>query len=321
MLRVIFSFVVIILLFLSTVAFTVFQIQRPGFLANQARTVDLYGRVSTQADNLIPEDLVKTSHLSRSDWKDIITTAIPADRFYSFLSAALGSGLDWLTGRTDQLNFQYDLTAVKQDGAAKAKDRLLAEYATLPTCQTNQLRDWSFDNGLPSCQLPASKVATSDIERLISQQVDKTTSQLPDQLTINHPTSGLLTAKQAVMKVLLFVYLIWLITALSIVAFIVVLRRRAFFYLAAIFLLVGLIQVGFSLIAWDWLGRLVADVLGGSQAKELAPAITDLTKAVLEVLKTILGNLSIFFLSFGVLMIVCGFVWRPRSITAQPTTD
>ncbi len=314
MIKAFFSFILIILLAASTLGYTINQLQKPKFLTTQAREINLYGRVSGQLNSLIDDKAVKDLPLNKSDLVDVIKTAVDAETFYQFLDGYANTYLDWLTGRSDTLTFQYNLTPVKDRARDKATERLLRNYADLPVCQANQLKNWQVTNGLPSCKLVESNIRSNDIETSLKSQVESKLAGIPDQFTAPAPTAGQLQYRSLTMRLLKIIQLTWLATAIFLLLFVLILRRRAFGTLAAIFLVAGLIEIGFSLIGWDWLGQNVVDLLGNVGANYTA-IITALLGAVLEVLKTILGNLSIFCLSFGVLMLIAAIIFRVRTVT------
>jgi hypothetical protein len=66
------------------------------------------------------------------------------------------------------------------------------------------------------------------------------------------------------------------------------------------------------LIAWDWLARTISDSLNGKIDGSILPLVIDLIGATLEVFKTILGNLSIFFLVSGGALLVLAVINKIR---------
>ena len=85
-------------------------------------------------------------------------------------------------------------------------------------------------------------------------------------------------------------------------------RSRAFIPIAISLLFVGIIQIGFGMIAWDWIGTAVSDYFAGYDNSQLAPLVTDIAGAMLEVLKIALGNLTIVILGLGATLLVLGIV-------------
>jgi len=314
MIKAFFSFILIILLTASTIGYTVNQLQKPKFLTTQAREINLYGRVSGQLNSLIDDKKIKDLPLNKADLIDVIKTAVDAETFYQFLDGYVNAYLDWLTGRSDTLVFHYDLIAIKDRARDKAVERLLSNYANLPTCQANQLKNWQITTGLPSCKLAESNVRSNDIETSLRSQVESKLILIPDQFTPATPSATQLQYRSLAMQGLKTIHLTWIATAGFLVLFILILRRQAFGTLAAIFLVAGLIEIAFSLIGWDWLGKNIVDLLGNVGANYTA-IITTLLGAILEVMKTILGNLSIFCLSFGVLMLIAAIIFRVRMVT------
>lgn len=308
-----FTLILTTLLFLSSLGYVLYTIKQPEFLTAQAREVNFYGRL-TNPNNLSPllEHSDANFGLDATDTTDVIKAAIPGDTFYDFLGKYLTSTLDYLTGKSSDPAFSYDLASIK----LAAQDQLAAKYTVvyknLPVCQPSQVRTWTLSKGLPSCQLPAGSLSESAINSQLRELADTSIGNIPDSITREAASSNMAKQRTTVMKILSVVRLVWLATAVFVLLFMVILRRKSFFSLAGAFLLVGVVEVGFSLIAWDWLGKAIAETIAGGETKALAPLITDFATAVLEVLKTIMGNISIVFLSLGALMIILGFIFRPK---------
>jgi hypothetical protein len=310
MIKTFLSFPLILLLFLSTLAYTVYRLESPTFLSGQAREVNLYGRLSNQLEGVMPKEISEGLPLSKSDIADVIRSSIDGPIFYDFLDKFLTSELDWLTGRTDQLAFSYSLAAVKHKAQDALAAKLTAQYSSLPACKPTELKNWENDQGIPTCKLPETKVASRDINRVMVAGATKSLADIPDTVTISG--DGQAKARTKIIMVLKGVTIVWAVTALFLALYIIILRRRAFWPLAGIFLVVGLLQIGFSLIAWDWLARTISDSLNGKIDGSILPLVIDLIGATLEVFKTILGNLSIFFLVSGGALLVLAVINKIR---------
>lgn len=311
MIKSLLSFILIWLIFLSTLGYTLSRLEDPAFLASQARKVNIYGRLSTQLPALLPKELVDSSPLSRDEWADVIRASIDGSTFYSFLDGYLAAEIKWLTGRSDQLNYSYSLVTIKEKAGNELTQKLLVHYDNLAPCKPTELKNWQNDKGFPVCKLPSSNVKAADTTRILSAVSAKTIADLPGSFSVESSPNQL-KARTAVMKVVYYTNIIWGITALFLVLYLLILRRRAFFPLAGIFLVVGLLEIGFSLIAWDWLLKNIADWLGGKLDASLLPLLVDFSGAIMEVFKTILGNASIFTLIFGGVMLILGLYGKFR---------
>jgi len=310
MLKLIFNFILIWLVFLSSLGYVAYQLQKPSFLVAEARQVRLYDRLTGQIGAVLPK-ATKDSPFTDAELKDIITQSIDANAFYDFTNQAATAYLDWLTGRADTLTFNYNFTPTKSRLNDTITEKLLAKYNNLPTCQTKDLHTWSTANGLPSCQLPASNVQSNDVESAFRNQATTLTRDLPDQLTAGVPSPQLLQTRKDVIEALKVIKFIWLVTAAFLALYLLIFRSRAFFSLAVIFLIAGLLEIGFSLIGWEWLRRLVSDSLTKNN-QAVAAFIVDMVSAGIEVLKTLLGNLSIITLSLGGLFLILGVVYAVK---------
>lgn len=314
MLKSFLSLILIFLLVISSLSLTIYQVLRSDFLTDQARQVNLYGRLAGRLEESLKAGTAKQAlPLNPADLAEITTAAITADRLYDFSDRYIAAWLDWLTGRSEKLSFQFNLEPVKQDLKDKALERQLANYDSLPECRTaEELKVWQLKDQLPSCKLPVSNTQQTDIKRLVEAQLDQALTTLPDQFTAPKPNQQLEAVRSRVILSLQVMRAIWLATGAILLLFIVWLRRRVFLPLATVFLFVGLIQIGFNLIVWDWAGRSLIDRLTGTAGNNLAPFFTDLITAIVEVMKTIIGNLSIGLLATGLLMLIFGLISQPK---------
>lgn len=310
MLKTFFIFWLIALLFLSSLAFVLFRLKSPEFLVTQAREVNLYGRLTANLEPVIQSTELERYGLAQPDVADVVKTAVDGERFYDFLGKYLDSNLNWLTGETEVINFSYELAPVKQRLVEEATTKIMTKYNALPVCTMAQLRTWSFDNGLPSCQLAAESARARDIEQDARSSAENLVKDLPAEIKITQPSERLTEIRYFVSIVLRGIWVIWLATTTLLLLYLILFRTGGFVGLAVAMLVVGLMQIGFSLIAWDWIAKNLSDMLGNSEARSLTPLAIDLVGAVLEVFKTVLGSISILFLSSGGLLLVLGIVSR-----------
>lgn len=315
------NFILIILIFASSVAYTLYKLENPEFLAAQARQVNLYGRISTQFDSLVPSDTGLSVPLTKEETKEILTFAIDGQTFYDFLGKYLTNQVNWLTGKSNTYNFSYDLTAVKNRAQDKTTEIAIARYNDLPVCQSNQLRTWDAAKTFPTCQLPSSSSTTqSDVNAMLQSQVSSFFSgnnsqgkeNVANSFTLGSPSPKLESWRSAITTITKGMYLTWLITLGFLLLYLLILRTRAFKSLAFIFIVVGLLQIAFSFVAWGWFARAMGDVIANTGAAALAPIITDAIGVTAEVLKTIMGSLSIITLGIGGVMLILAIYFGLR---------
>ncbi len=321
MLRALATMIVINLLFLSSLAWTLGRLQNPDFLVERSKDINLYGRLSEQLVKLLDQSDKPVLGLSAASQGEIIATAVPPEEFYLFLDQYLTATLGYLTGQKDDLTFHYPLTKTKERIESSATDRILADYYNLPDCRSIQLKDWRFDVELPVCQLPSSSTGQNDITRLANRLVENQLSSLPDEFSVTGPSDKLITARQVISKLTRLFQLVWLATALAVAGYLLVWRRKALFGLATACLTVAVVEVGFSLIAWDWLARTVNELIGGSGSAGLTITLIDLVATLMEVMKTIWGNLAIGFFGAGAGFLVLGVAYRfKKPISGAPSS-
>jgi hypothetical protein len=298
------------LIFLSSVGVTLYKVKNPAFLNEQARETNLYGRLSANLPRLLPESFAAETGLSTEDLADVLVAAVDAQTFYGFVDAVTSSYITWLVGDSEKLDFRYDLEAVKTNGRDKALDRLLAKYGELPLCDSEQVKSWSTENGLPSCRLPEGNVRSNDVSRLLGQHLDKVLETLPSEI-VGNETAKLREGRAKVLWTLQAVRLTWIITAVFLLLYLVIFRRAAFLSLAFVFLLAGVVEAAFSLIAWDWVGKIVIDSLPSSVGPYV-PLAVDLITAILDVLKRTLSVLSFWLIAVGALFLLLWIFYRPK---------
>lgn len=309
MIKSIFNFVFIWLLFLSSLGFTLYQIQRPDFLTTQVKEVRLYERITGNVGSFIPKEMKAKMPFTDSELKDIVTGTIDAATFYGFLDQAAAAYLEYLTGRQDTIEFTYHLAPLKTTFADALTAKMVAKYAALPICKANQLKSWQADEGLPECQLPPSNVQSNDVNRLFARQAAEVTSEWPDDVAMPGASEELIQARSQVTQAIKVIYIIWAVTLGFLLLYLLIFRSRAFLPLAVIFLLAGALEIGFSLIGWQYVSQVVVDLLN-SPGQNLAGFTADMAGALAEVLKTIMGNLSIISLVTGAVFLVIGVIAR-----------
>lgn len=318
MFRGFFHFILIWLIFLSSLGFAIYQLQKPGFLAEQARDVRLYERVAGQIDNLTKsgESDIKLP-FTQEETKEILVKAIDADTFYKELNDASNAYLAYLIGREETVNYQFNLTTPKQNLENALTDKLLAKYRALPTCDAAGLKGWRADNGLPDCQLSSSNVQSNDVERLFRVQAQQITKDLPEQIQAK-TTPKLIEIRTHLTRSYQIVKTIWLVTLAFLLLYLILFRTRGFLSLATTLIIAGALEIGFSLIGWEWLRRNITDLIANGD--QLTSSIVgDLTATLVEVLKTVMGNLSIITLSAGGLCLILGVFFRFRRVKEEPS--
>lgn len=305
------SLVLIGLLFLASIGLTVHRVKDPEFLNEQIRTANLYGRLTDSLPKLLDDKMFEDSGFAKEDLVDVIKNAIDSQMFYDFADQASRAFLPWLSSETAELSFRYDLAPLKTNLRDKSVDRMLANYSQLPVCSSAQTKTWSADEGLPSCQLPSSNVRSNDVSRLFGEQIDEVLAGFPAALEAKE-TPKLQDARARVTSGLRAIQIIWIATGIAFLLFLGILRRYAFLSLAFIFLLTGLIEAVFGLIAWDWVGKLIIDSMP-SGAGGIIPVVIELVTTALDVLKRALSTFSIALIVLGAAFLVAWIIWRPKA--------
>lgn len=302
--------ILVVLIFLSTLGYTIYRLEDADFLVSQARSVNLYARLSNEFGQVLPANTNFIFKLTDDETKQILTYAIDGQTFYDFLGQYLKVNVDYLSGKTSDYNFSYDLTAVKNRAQDKATEITLARYNDLPVCQSNQLHSWNASTAFPVCQLPSdASLSQDDVNGMLTNQVGSyfTSSsglKIGNTFTLTQPSDRLAAWRSTTTRVTHGIYLIWLATLAFLFLYLLILRRRAFWSLAFIFIIVGLLQIAFSFIAWGWLARTIADLFANTGAKQVSSAIADIAEVTMDVLKTIMGTLSIYTLGAGGAMLL-----------------
>lgn len=313
MIKTLLTLLLVSLLTASVLGFVFFRLLDPEFLNKQAQKANLYGKLTGNLEQILPTDIEQDGVLTRQDLAEIIPGAISAERFYDFTAQIANSYLSYLTNRSNKVDFNYDLKTIKAATDAKIADRLISRYQNLSTCDQKQLRTFDLANW-PTCRLNSSATLENDEEQLIKSKITKLDllSGIPDQITINSDQSKLGNTKAKVSGALSLIKIIWLSTLVLVLLLFLIYRRKAFFSLAGAFLLVGLITVAFSFIAWDWLARVITELIKSNSNEALLPALTDLITTVIDVLRGATGNISIVTLALGAVFLILGLAWRDR---------
>lgn len=300
MLKTLLSFLIILLLFISTIGYVAYQVTRPGFLVKSAEDVHLYEQATAQASTFLPKDALGNLPLTTGEIQTVLAKSIDANTFYTDLGKVSDGYLDYLTGRSDQLKFKLDLRPIKDNLEQQATAVVVADYQALPTCQTNQLHNWNATSEFPKCQLPSGNLNASDVTNLLANQVAQAVSPLPNFWQSGTPSQSLSQTRARVMQVLELVRITWLSTLIVILLYILIGRRRAFLPLAFIFLIAGALEVAFSFVAWDFLKKFIVDLLSQpGTSQQLLGLMNAIADDLTQTLKTIFGNLSIVTLSIG----------------------
>ena len=288
-------------------------------MLEHSRSVNLYGRLAENVGKFLPTDQLNNFALETSDTTEILKSGIDGETFYKFEQAVLSSYLPWLTGNTDSLEFSYNLQEIKQKLTAMTNAKIIAKYNSSPTCTSAEIRDWGFDEGLPSCQLPSGILGQKSIANLSNQAATKITDDIPDTLTASQGSLQLRTTRTKIALVFKTIQIIWMVTIFLVAVYLILWRTSGLISLSICFLLVGLLQITFSLIGWDWITKTIGDILGGvmGEAKAIAPVLIDLLAVILEAMKTVMGNISIGFLTTGSVLIIVSFIGK----VYQPKTE
>ena len=308
MLKAVCNFLLAWLVFFSSVGFTLYQVTRPNFIANQAQSIDLYDQLSGELGSISPINL-NGIPLTSAQEHTIVTNAINQTTFYNFFAGFTNSYVNWLTGRSSSLSFSYPMTEIKTNLQNSISAQLISPYNNLPVCENSQLTGWQASNGLPSCQLANNNILSANVDELLSEQATKIISQIPDTIVAINPSQSLLKARYDTIQTLKIIELIWLVTLGFIVLYLLAFRTRGFLSLSFIFILAGLLEVAFGFVGWDWLSRFITDSLQ-SLNQTTATAVISIFGAALKLLQTTLGNLSIISLSIGGLFLILGIFYK-----------
>lgn len=302
-----FTFICLLLLTMLTWSFS--RLFSGEFLVNVLRDNNAYNRL---LDNPSVYQDLEMGNLSQEQVKTILAKAIPAETFYSFLQQYFDSYADWFTGRVNELNFSYDLSATRQKARDALVETTLSSYNNLPDCQTAQLKSWSFEEGLPACRLANTSSSSADIARLASQQAETTLSFLPEKIEVKNPAQ-LVLARSAISRLFWGFWALWAVTAIWLLLFLVVQRRKALVTLGASLIISGLIAISFSFFLWDWLATTIIDFLAGSiTINELLPLANDLARQLTDTIKNNMGFYAVVSIVLGLGSFMLAVIFRRR---------
>lgn len=301
-----------LLLFIGSFGVVVYRMQDTNFVVDRARSVNLYSRLATNITPLIAgdESITKDIGLTSLETPELIKGAIDGEQFYDFLHQYLDAYIPWITGKTDKLDFTYDLSPTKDKLTDSLATKILAQYDALSVCTSAQLRNWEFKETLPTCKLASTSSSSKDISAQALLLASNFSSVLPDQIIAPAPSEKLVGIQKMVTIGFKVIYSIWALTLIFILLYLLVFRSKGLVNLGVIFIFVGLLHIGFSFIGWDWITRTVSDAISGGDAKSLIPIMIDFVTLILESLKSALSNLSIGLLGAGVMMLLVGIFSR-----------
>ncbi len=308
------SLILVFLLSVSSLGYVAKRLQNPEFLISQAREVNFYGRLSSQLGENLPDGFIEGYPLTKEETTAVITEAVDADTFYGFMEVYVGAYLDYLTGQSETVTFQYNLVPTKERLVEAMATKLIAKYQSLPTCTAEQTRSWDIEKAFPNCQLPPGSIEDGSVNSQLKSQLTKNVNQLPDEVNSNQSVGNDNGMRNIVKIANIAINISWIATLLVILLMLLVWRRKAFIPLAISLLFVGLIQVGFSLVAWDWIAQNISDALVGKfgGGGQLAPLAIDMAGVALDVLKKTLDNLTIIIIGSGAAMLVLGIIGAVR---------
>lgn len=312
MIKALFNFILIWLVFLSSLGYTINRLEDPEFLTAQVREAKLYDRLTAHLDAVFPKNEVDKLPFTNEDLRQIITKTIDANTFYDALGSAASAYGNWLQGNNSTIGFSYDLAPLKEQFITNATDTALAAYASQPVCKSQEIANWGRGDALPECRLSGNDTGETTLKPLVQKQLNETIGKLPNTLVSGEASPELLRARETVHLVNKVILTIWLVTFAIILLYLVLLRARAFFSLAIIFIVAGLLEIGFGLIGWEWIRQTLVDLFS-NQGATWATFVVDLTASLVEILKTILGNLSIISLSLGGLFLILGVFFGFKS--------
>lgn len=317
MIKSFFNFILIWLVFFSSLGYTLNRLQDPEFLSEQLREAKTYERLSTHTETFLPKENTENLPFNNQDLEDIIKSTIDANTFYDFTDKWMGAYLKWFKSDEKIVGFSYNMAPFKEKFVTSATDKALVKYDALEKCTNKQLVDWDASKGLPECKISSSANDINTVRPLFKAQIEQSLKDLPDTLrTGDTPSQTEIDIKTAVQATNKAILIIWVATLLFIALYFVFFRGHAFMSLSIIFIIAGLLEIGFGLIGWEWIRQSLVDSFT-KQEELFAALLVDLSASIIEVLKTILGNLSIITLSVGAISLILGiyFAIKGRSKT------
>ncbi|MBI4948009.1 hypothetical protein HY844_00400 [Candidatus Berkelbacteria bacterium] len=313
MIKSFFNFVLIWLVFFSSLGYTLNQLQQPEFLTEQLREAKTYERLSSHTETFLPKENIENLPFNNQDLEDIIKSTIDANTFYDFTDKWLTAYINWFKSDDQFVGFSYNLTQIKEKLVTTATDKALVRYDSLDVCTNKQLTAWDATKGLPECKISSSASDSNTVKPLFKAQIENQIKELPDTFKTGDTPSPLeLKIKESVKAANKAILIIWVATFLFIALYFVFFRAHAFMSLSIIFIIAGLLEIGFGLIGWEWLRNSLVD--GFKTQQELfAALLVDISASIIEVMKTILGNLSIITLSLGAVSLILGIYFAIKS--------
>lgn len=318
--RTLLSIVLVFLLFVGSLGYVAKRLQNPEFLVAQAREVNVYGRLTEKLGEVLPKGFIENYPLTKVEVKDVVTATVDADTFYNFLEVYAGGYVTYLSGKSETLDIQYSLVEVKSHLIETLTTKLSAKYQNLPLCTAEQTRGWDIEKEYPNCQLPPGSVQDSSIDSQLKRQIAGQVNQLPDNVSASETPEDKNGVRRIVMVANTAINIVWIATLLLLLLMLLIFRRKAFVPLGIGLLFVGVVQIGFGLVAWDWIAKNIADSIAGYSGSELTPLVLDMVALLLDVLKRTLGNLTIIILGSGGALLVLGIVAavRGNKVVAAP---
>lgn len=305
------NLLLIILLFLSGLAITVYRLTDAEFLIQQAREVKTYERLLSSSTSIIPED--KLTGLTKEEAEQVIAAGIDGNTSYDFLGKYAQTHLDYLTSRSEKIGFFYELEPVKNRSIIKLNEIVLAKYDSLPICTAQQARNWESEP--MSCKLAGSSSSDNDIKNILAEQTSQIFSDLPQSVEVKEISFQMQQLRDRVSVALNVIKGVIGVTVLMLGLYLLIYRRAALLAMAVIFGLVGVIQLGFNLYAWDWLVENVKAFVSGGDYAIIAPIVQDVAATIAQLFKSTLGSVSIvniFAAMFFLMLLIASFFYKSK---------
>lgn len=309
-----FFFVLILvgLLSVGSLGYVAKKVQDSEFLVERSKEVNLYSRLTNQIGSALPQAAIDNMPFDEDGITSIVKESIPADEFYSFLEKYTQTHLDYFSGRNRTINFEYSLTGVKDRAEQAIARELIKSYDNLEACTTDQIRRWSAADDFPECRLPEGAIERSSIERQLAALAGTALQEIPDEIVVDSVSDRQYSTRLVVSRANTVTNISWIAALVVALLMFIIWRARALIPIGLSLLFVGLVQIGFSLVAWDWLGESIKDFVTGSSDISFAELVIDIVVVSLEILKTALGNLTIVILGAGLATLVLGIVTSVR---------
>jgi len=296
------------LLFFSSLGYVAKRLQDPQFLVERTEQANLYGRITNQLTDVLPKDFVKQFPITNDEFIEVVKVAVPSQDFYRFLGVYSGAYLNYWTRQSETIDINYSLKEVKSRASSSLADKINKKYDKLPVCSVDQARRWDISAEFPSCRLAEGSISRESIEVQIKNLVNNAVASLPDNVAVSGISEKQQANRNLISTINSATKIIWIATLLIVVLMVAIWRQRSFMALAIALLFVGLVQIGFSLVAWDWIAENIGDAIAGSGNGNLAPLGLDAIAAAIEILKRTLDNLTIIILGSGGALLVLGII-------------